>query len=150
MEDSSAPVLVLATSATTRSGTYARLLSARIGADKVLTQACPLLVPMIEEGWLDHPILHQTIHEYVAKYADKFPSGVGLLACTHYPWIHTAFERALPGWKIVNSAQAVVRALERRGIVGLHSEAGRTLKPIHWIFTDPAAVPDFAKRLVEE
>jgi len=138
---SRATVLVLATRATIRSHAYGKALGAN-----VIEQECPLLVPMIEEGWLDHPVLHRTIKEYVGAYARAGRPGVALLACTHYPWIHAAFERALPGWMIVNSAQAVARSLARSGIarklrVRGKSRAGR----VQWIFTDPDAVPAMAR-----
>ncbi len=141
------PVLILATRATVQSGVYARILRQR-GAHEIHEQACPLLVPMIEEGWIDHPILHQTIAAYVAPYL-RMPSGVALLGCTHYPWIQAAIEKALPGWIIVNSARAVTDALSNTSL-GELSEAGgeRTSGRMKWIFTDPLALPGFARELI--
>jgi glutamate racemase len=147
---SDTPLLVLATRATVQSGAYARTLERMLGmgapARSIVEQPCPLLVPMIEEGWLDHPILHQTIEEYVHAHR-MLNRGVALLGCTHYPWIHAAFEKALPGWTVVNSAQAVARSLEAmplfrdalaQGVAG--GQGG-----VEWIFTDPQAVPAFAR-----
>lgn len=141
-------ILVLATRATVRSGAYGRMLRERAAGMRreceVLEIACPLLVPMIEEGWVDHPILHRTIEEYVGG-MDRGP-GVALLACTHYPWIEEAFARALPGWKVVNSARAVADAVTRLGGWGSGGRAGG----VEWIFTDPDAVPEFARRWIGE
>jgi glutamate racemase len=111
------PILVLATRATVRSHAYGnalttRLLNGVVSKPVIIEQACPLLVPMIEEGWIDHPILHQTISEYVQSYFKSYPPGIALLGCTHYPWIHSAFEKALPGWLVVNSAWAVAEKLK--------------------------------------
>jgi glutamate racemase len=139
------PVLVLATRATVQSGVYSRVLRAR-GAFEIHEQACPLLVPMIEEGWIDHPILRQTLDTYVAPYLSMRP-GVALLGCTHYPWIQAAFERSLPGWKIVNSARAVTEALSQTSL-GEISEAGGDAPSMDWIFTDPDAIPAFARDLI--
>jgi glutamate racemase len=144
------PVLVLATPATIRSRAYGRLLREKIGSSQagIIEQACPLLVPMIEEGWIDHPILHLTLAEYLAGHvrAHLACPGIALLGCTHYPWIQAAFERALPGWKVINSAQAVTAAvaralpaIPRRGPPG----------PLEWIFTDPYSVPSFARNVIE-
>lgn len=145
-----APVLVLATRATVRSGVYGERLRAR--SCQVIEQACPLLVPMIEEGWVDHPILHQTIREYVASHVQDSPPGVALLGCTHYPWIQSAFARAMPGWSIVNSAQAVSQAVLSSPIWEKHASQLRShperlnAEPtVEWIFTDPEAVPAFAR-----
>lgn len=140
-----APVLVLATRATIRSRAYSQRLEARLGLQghPVLEQACPLLVPMIEEGWIDHPILHLTIAEYVEAYFKAHQPGVALLGCTHYPWILAAIQKALPGWAVVDSAHAVARA------IGGEASAEGPLGRVEWIFTDPLAVPGFARELIE-
>ncbi len=83
-KDDDSPVLVLATRATVRSGAYGRLLRKALkGRRPVLEQECPLLVPMIEEGWIQHPILQDTIAEYVAPHVAAQKPGVALLGCTH-------------------------------------------------------------------
>jgi glutamate racemase len=137
-----APILVLATRATVQSKAYATGLGAQ-SSHPVLEQACPLLVPMIEESWIDHPILHQTLATYLAPHREKYPSGgVALLGCTHYPWIQSAVEKALPGWTVVNSAKAVADSLDPTLKTGtLESKKSQ----IEWIFTDPDAVPGFAR-----
>jgi glutamate racemase len=142
------PILVLATRATIRSGAYRRALAeaAQPMRPQVLEQECPLLVPMIEEGWLDHPLLHGTIQEYVSPHFRGHEPGVALLGCTHYPWIQSAIQLSLPGWKVVNSAQAVAEAFAARLGSGLASRLTQGKKgEITWIFTDPEAVPAFAK-----
>ncbi|NDD90603.1 glutamate racemase [bacterium] len=137
-----APVLVLATKATVKSGLYGRLLREK-GA-MVFEQACPLLVPMIEEGWTDHPVLHQVIEEYVRSYRSSHLTGVALLGCTHYPWIQEAFQKALPGWTVVNSAQAIASALCKIVDSGNQPSGSQPEGPqVDWIFTDPEAVPEF-------
>lgn len=151
------PLLVFATRATVRSQAYRKALHAlqkkerkKASVIPIFEQACPLLVPMIEEGWLDHPILHQTIAEYVKPYARKKP-GVALLGCTHYPWIHSAFEKALPGWTVVNSAHAVAQYLKRSDWFKERSKKVKPLKgePVEWIFTDPEVVPEFARKWIQ-
>jgi glutamate racemase len=144
------PVLILATRATVRSQAYGNGLRMLLDAQlqPVFEQACPLLVPLIEEGWTDHPVLHQTIAEYVRPYRDQFSQGIALLGCTHYPWIQKAVESALPGWKVVNSAQAVaqtvVGALKKE--LAESAEKGRS---VEWVFTDPDALPASVRELME-
>lgn len=153
------PILVLATRATVESHAYALLLRQKLDEEPsgfssshtVIEKACSLLVPMIEEGWIDHPVLHETLKEYCGQYREKYSKGVALLGCTHYPWIHSAFEKALPGWVVVNSAKAIGDALAQNELakVSLAKKLdGRALGKVEWIFTDPEAVPEFAKRLI--
>lgn len=134
------PVLILGTRATVRSHTYLHSIRsvASIHAE-VYEQECPLLVPMIEEGWVDHPILHQTVAEYVKPYLSVSP-GIALLACTHYPWIQAAFKKALPGWKVVDSAWAIGEALTQEVI---RAQAFNSKGKLSWHFTDPDSVPSF-------
>ncbi len=158
-QDELRPILVLATRATVLSQAYGRILRKILNPygdlegqqPPVVEQACPLLVPMIEEGWVDHPILHQTLLEYVKPYRERYLPGVALLGCTHYPWIHSAFESALPGWVVVNSAQAIADCLEKSDLIQNHlidlRAAGEVqqLGRVTWIFTDPKALPGFAQ-----
>ena len=158
------PILVLATRATVRSGAYGKGLRKRLPEGvsagstssnslscSVIEQACPLLVPMIEEGWIDHPILHDTLAEYVGSHVSLSGSGVrgvALLGCTHYPWIQAAIEKSLPGWIVVDSAHAVASALERSDLV-LRSKNQKGISKIEWLFTDPDAVPAFALKMIQ-
>lgn len=101
---------------------------------------------------MDHKILHETIFEYVKPYVNLPGKGVALLGCTHYPWIYSAFEKKLEGWKVVNSASSIADLLERsdqlRGVLPSLSSQGAVLTPgsVEWIFTDPNAVPAFARQ----
>lgn len=140
------PILVLATRATVRSHAYLSSLQGQLDPQTrpVFEQPCPLLAPMIEEGWTDHPILRLTIAEYVGAYRQKQPFGVALLGCTHYPWAQRAIEAELPGWLVVNSADAIGRALQQEAIRKKTPQAPGT----DWIFTDPDALPEFARRII--
>ncbi len=131
--------LILATRATIRSGIYRKLLQQQAPGLEVREQACPLLVPMIEEGWIRHPALELVLDEYLRPHRDSGP-GVALLACTHYPWIREAFKRALPNWRIVDSATAVADGIQ---LLLKETTPGEAI-PVEWRFTDPDAVPEFA------
>jgi glutamate racemase len=134
-------VLILGTKATVNSMIYSREVRKHIIFNEISEQACPLAVPMIEEGWVNHPILLETINEYVKSYkADKVP-GVALLACTHYPWAQSIFEKALPEWSIVNSAKAVADYISEQNLTFTNEKTGFE---IEWIFTDPKAVTEVA------
>jgi glutamate racemase len=105
---------------------------------------------MIEEGWVEHPILEATLREYVRGEAESGQSGVVLLGCTHYPWIQAAVERALPSWSVVNPASEVAR--EARILLGRSAGPELALERtpvVRWCFTDPAVVPAFASSRFE-
>lgn len=152
-----APILVLATRATVQSHAYGRALRQALDLQldyqdaclPIIEQACPVLVPMIEDGWIDHPLLHLTVAEYVKPHLHLFPAGIAVLGCTHYPWIQPAFEKALPGWTVVNSAGAVAELLEKSALFQ-NAKALQDTTPgkVEWIFTDPEAVPAFAKKFI--
>jgi glutamate racemase len=141
------PVLILGTRATVKSKIYSRLLGNENRKLQVLEQECPLLVPMIEEGWLDHPILHETVEVYTEAYRGLKP-GVALLACTHYPWIRDAFQKALPGWNIINSAHAVAEILNESLNLKAPDAAPQLIPSfdfswspkVKWHFSDPESV----------
>ena len=108
-------VLVLATAATVQSHAYH---AACAELDMNATEkACPLLVPLVEEGWINHPVTREVIRIYLREaFATCAPRGV-LLGCTHYPLIHAAIEaevRALYSHAVViDSAQATADAVAR-------------------------------------
>lgn len=137
--DGNPPVLILGTRVTVRSNTYANHLKQNLGKEiQIYEQECPLLVPMIEEGWIDHPVLHQTVQEYVKPYRDLQP-GIAFLACTHYPWIKAAFEKALPNWKVIDSAALVGEMLSQQP-----PSSTKTTGKLTWHFTDTETLSSFA------
>ncbi len=78
-------VLVLATAATVRSHAY-RDTCAALGLHAA-EKPCPLLVPLVEEGWTDHPVTRDVLRIYLREaLAGNMPDAV-LLGCTHYPLI---------------------------------------------------------------
>jgi glutamate racemase len=110
---------------------------------------------MIEEGWIDHSILHATLSEYLTPHIQRLHPrrGVALLGCTHYPWIAPAIQKALPGWIVVDSAQAVVSALKNSEFKPQVHEAhpvSRSSSRVEFIFTDPGTLPHFAQTLIQD
>jgi glutamate racemase len=86
-------VLVLATQATTQSHAYFEACARR--DLRAVEKACPLLVPLVEEGWIDHPVTRDVLRIYLSEaLQDCAPSAV-LLGCTHYPLISGAIEQTL-------------------------------------------------------
>jgi glutamate racemase len=126
-------VVVVGTDATISSHAYLRALEAR--GIQAKEKACPLLVPLVEEGWVEHPVTEQVsriyLHEAFAE--DSENADVLLLGCTHYPLIATLLRRvAPPHVKIVDSAEStahVVKDLVRRGAIPREVEQERRKSP---------------------
>lgn len=138
---STPPIVVFGTKVTVRSKTYSTFLKGILGDHlQIAEQECPLLVPMIEEGWIDHSVLHQTVAEYVKPYLNLAP-GIAFLACTHYPWIKTAFEKAMPGWRVIDSAAQVCEMVGKHPLIA--TSANESQGTITWNFSDPHTKPNF-------
>jgi glutamate racemase len=133
-------ILILGTTATIKSQIYSLEVRKHFTFNEISEQACPLAVPLIEEGWVHNPIALTILQEYVKPYVHDPVGGVALLACTHYPWAADVFQKALPGWHIVNSAKAVADFLSHQKF---QIPSGKNLS-IEWIFTDPEAVTEMA------
>jgi glutamate racemase len=110
-------VLVIATDATVQSHAYAAACRA-LGL-RALEKACPLLVPLVEEGWTDHPVTAEVIRIYLDELsADAAAQGLNpdtlVLGCTHYPLLRPLIERAVPaGIRVIDSAEAAAEAAVR-------------------------------------
>jgi glutamate racemase len=109
-------VIVLATAATVQSGAYTAELHA-LGLD-AYEKACPLLVPLIEEGWTNHPVTDEVLRIYLQEALTAAPDAdTLLLGCTHYPLIKVAIWRALERlghpMGIIDSAHATALATQR-------------------------------------
>ncbi len=108
-------VVVLATEATVSSRAYEKALRSRGIESK--QKACPLLVPLVEEGWIDHPVTEQVVSIYLDEaFVDRSRSAdILLLGCTHYPLLRPLLARvAPPGVTIVDSAESTAAAVKEK------------------------------------
>jgi len=109
--------VVIATEATIASHAYQQALAAR--RMDAREKACPLLVPLIEEGWLEHPVTEQVARIYLDDaFGDRSLSpapDVLLLGCTHYPLLRPLLERlAPPQVTLVDSAESTALAVAHK------------------------------------
>src|SRR5579864_1160964 len=105
-------VVVIGTEATISSHAYHKSL-ASCGLDS-REKACPLLVPLVEEGWVDHPVTEQVARIYLDEaFAEGFSSAdVLLLGCTHYPLLKPLLHRVVPqNVALVDSAESMALAV---------------------------------------
>jgi glutamate racemase len=108
-------VVVIGTEATVSSHAYRRALEVR--SVRAREKACPLLVPLVEEGWLEHPVTEQVARIYLDEaFADGFQEAdVLVLGCTHYPLLKPLLHRvAPPHVAIVDSAESTASVVASR------------------------------------
>jgi len=112
-------VVVIGTEATISSHAYRRALEARKVA--VREKACPLFVPLVEEGWVEHPVTEQVAKIYLSEAfsEDASDADVLVLGCTHYPLIKSLLRRVAPEHiSIVDSAESTAQDVARELQVG--------------------------------
>jgi glutamate racemase len=111
---------VIGTEATIASGAYTRALKRLVAGVEVYTRACPLFVPLAEEGWVDNEVAERTAASYLTSLRR---SGIDtlLLGCTHYPLLEAVIGKVMGKQvALVDSARttaaAVAATLRERGI----------------------------------
>ena len=125
--------VVFATEATVASHAYQKALQ-KLGIDS-REKACPLFVPLVEEGWAEHSVTDQVARIYLDEaFAGNFrDADVLVLGCTHYPLLRPVLQRLEPGVKIVDSAESTARAVAEQ--LGPH--AGEAAQPgMRFMVTD--------------
>jgi glutamate racemase len=117
---------VIGTEGTVTSKSYSRAIFRLHKPAEVFAQACPLFVPFVEEGWLDHPVIRQVAREYLAPLI-KNNIDTLVLGCTHYPLIDKVIRDAAGGKiTLIDSAAATAReVLSILQALHLHSDETR-------------------------
>ncbi len=106
--------IVIATEATVSSHAYRDALQQH--GLEAYEKACPLFVPLVEEGWIEHPVTEQVARLYLGEAMAQAPNhaDVLVLACTHYPLLAPMLRRVVPaGMQIVDSAESTARVVRR-------------------------------------
>jgi len=133
-------VVVIGTEATVSSHAYHKALEKR--GVEAHEKACPLLVPLVEEGWIDHSVTEQVARIYLAEaFAGGFEAAdVLLLGCTHYPLLRPLLRRIAPEHiTIVDSAEStahVVKDLLQHSTPATRGQERRNLPRLKFFVTD--------------
>ena len=105
-------IAVLATRATIRAGTYTEKIKKHKPEAQVLSQACPLFVPLAEEAWYEDPVTNIIAFRYLQKLKAADVDTV-VLGCTHYPLLKTAIRRVFGNHvALIDSGEAISRQLQ--------------------------------------
>ena len=117
---------VIGTRATVKSGIYEKKIKAMKPAAKVYSVACPLLVPLVEEGWLKKPetmmIIKKYLHPLRVRQIDTL-----ILGCTHYPLLKDKIQRKI-GKKVIIIDSSIVVAEKVKSFLDTHPEVDHLLR----------------------
>ena len=105
---------VIGTIATVQSKAYEVALIQQLGSVKVLQQACPLLVPLAEEGWIEHEVARLTVKEYIQAF-DHYHLDALILGCTHYPLFTNLITdvKHTKKTRIIDSAESIAASAKK-------------------------------------
>ena len=119
---------VIGTEATIGSGAYEKAVRSVNAGIEVFTQACPLFVPLVEEGWTDNDVAELTARRYLdALRASSIDTLV--LGCTHYPLLKKVISRVMgDSITLIDSATETAR------------EVAEVLEKLNWLRPDRGAV----------
>jgi glutamate racemase len=108
----SGSIAVIGTAGTIGSGAYRRALFGLRPTLAVIEQACPLFVPLVEEGWVDHPATRTIAEEYLAP-VQRAGVDVLVLGCTHYPVLKPLLAGIMgPEVRLIDSGEETARDLD--------------------------------------
>jgi glutamate racemase len=131
---------VIGTSATIRSRAYEKSILEKSSRMRILSRDCPLFVPLVEEGWMNHPVTKMVVKEYLQPLRDKGIE-VLVLGCTHYPVLKKVIKEVLGNdIQLIDSAETTAAKV--------HS----ILRSLGWLATsgseneDQFFVTDFPER----
>ena len=110
---------VIGTAGTVRSGAYEKMILEKDSEMQVFTKACPLFVPLAEEGWTDNEVSKQAAKRYLDELVEKGIDSL-VLGCTHYPLLKRCIGMTVgDDIKLVDPAKAtakrVMNFLEKKG-----------------------------------
>ena len=102
---------VIGTLGTVASGAYPTAIESLVPGAAVISRACPLFVPLVEEGWIDHPVTRQVAEEYLLELRNGALESL-ILGCTHYPMLAPMIANLMgPGVTLVDSGAEAARSL---------------------------------------
>jgi glutamate racemase len=131
---------VIATAGTVKSGAYVRAAASVDTRVEMFAQAAPLLVPLVEEGWLDGDVPRQAVRRYLEPLVARGIDSL-VLGCTHYPLLEKVIERELADLggeplPVVDSARATAEELAQLLADRSLATSATTSAPLQLYVTD--------------
>ena len=144
--ESARTIGVIATESTVQSGAYTAAIKRAYPDTEVIERACPLFVPLAEEGWADNEVTHTIAATYLGDLRSKVDTLV--LGCTHYPILREIIEQTIGAdVKLIDSGEAtaleVKALLKQKGLARLTPPTGALERQLcddldHFYVTDAA------------
>ncbi len=145
---------VIGTLGTVRSSAYAKAIAARDPSSKLTALACPLLVPLAEEGWVDDDIAAAVAKRYLAAlFAQDRQIDTLVLGCTHYPLLRSVIQRVsneLTGREIAVVDSATAMAEAAREALGSGPNKRANAGRLDCFATDTSRLEELAPRFLGE
>jgi len=125
---------VIGTLATVSSASYDDAIHRREPHKQIHSVACPLLVPLAEEGWFDDPITDAIARRYLNQL--PFEVKTIVLGCTHYPTLRPSLDRTRPNTQWIDSGEVTAQSVDNllKGNLGYRTESARG--PLRILLTD--------------
>jgi len=148
---SSGAIGVIGTAGTIHSNAYARAIHALAPDVRVEQQACPLLVPLVEEGWFSHPAAELIAEEYLAPIRTAGVDAL-VLGCTHYPLLKPLLRRVMGDQvALIDSGEQTALTLEHTlAAAGLSAPAGSTTRHRFAVSDDEPRFRQVGSRFIGE
>jgi glutamate racemase len=145
------PIGVIGTAGTIGSGAYEREIRRLAPEARVIAQACPLLVPLVEEGWFDHPATRLVAAQYLEPLRQE---GVGslVLGCTHYPLLERLLQDTMGREvRLIDSAAETARAVQAAlAASGIEAPPGHAATHRFAVSDDPVRFRQVGARFLGE
>jgi glutamate racemase len=142
---------VIGTAGTIASGAYERAIRDASAKVEVTARACPLFVPLVEEGWLDHPASRLIAEEYLVPLRQHRIDTL-VLGCTHYPLLKPLISDVLgPSITLIDSAEQTAAAVSRELAASTLHAPGTQAGHVHFVVSDaPQQFVKVGKRFLGE
>ena len=140
---------VLGTAATIRSGAFKRLLLASEPSLKVTSQACPLFVPLVEEGWFRDDVTREVIRRYIEPLKENKVDTV-ILGCTHYPLLRPLIQEEMgDSVTLINVSEAAT--LEMKNFLAKHDMSADREKGTYGFYASDSIdqFRDFCRQILD-
>ncbi|MFZ5989962.1 MAG: glutamate racemase [Bacillota bacterium] len=133
-ETKSKKVGVIGTSATVNSGVYEKAISRLDSSIQIFQKACPMFVPLVEEGWWENDIARRITEEYLLPLKEEGIDTL-VLGCTHYPLLQNTISKVMgDGVRLVSSAFEVAKVV-KEVVTENKIERDERISPVYRYYT---------------
>ncbi len=141
---------VIGTAGTIRSGSYRREILALNGTAQVISQPCPLFVPLVEEGWIEDEATYLIARRYLQPVVENGVDTL-ILGCTHYPLLKSVLQKIVgPQVNLVDSGVETARIVKKILTEGKLLAAENAAPQHRFYLSDmPSKFQDIAERFLE-